>query len=51
MDGRVDDDKEGGHLMEENYKELFWLTLRLMTSTARKRIEMTTVEVQQRTPR
>ena len=46
MDGRVDDDKEVGH-----YRELLWMTLRLMTSTARKRIEMTTVEVQQRTTR
>ena len=40
-----------GHFLEENYKELFWVTLRLMTNTARKRIEMTTVEVQQRTTR
>ena len=42
----MDDDKEGGH-----YKELLWVTLRLMMNTARKRIEMTTVEVQQRTTR
>ena len=42
--------------MEDNIRRkttrmLLWVTLRLMTSTARKRIEMTTVEVQQRTTR
>ena len=47
----MDENEDEGQYQEENHKELLWVTLRLMMNTARKRIEMTTVEVQQRTPR
>ena len=47
----MDDNEDGGQYQEENNKELLWMTLRLMMHKARKRIEMTTVEVQQRTTR
>ena len=30
----MDDNEDGGQYQEENNKELLWVTLRLMTSTA-----------------